>query len=70
MVIDKNTLIADQALKIAQLEYQLERKTDALNGIHYILFSIGGPLNSNVKLFTDDQLGTFWEIQEYVNGSY
>ena len=70
MVIDKNTLIVDQALKIVRLEYSLEKKDVALRHIQGILVCIGGPLNDNLLRFSNDQLMMFREIQEYINGAY
>jgi hypothetical protein len=66
MVIDKNTLIANQALKIAKLQFELKQKNKSLSNIKSSLICIGGPLNDNVDEYSVAQRSIFHYIMEQI----
>jgi len=59
-------LIARQALRIAELEEQLKDYSACLRDIDLTLHCIGGPLNDNVLMYSQKQLGVFHRIAESI----
>ena len=64
--ITEAKLIAQQALKIANLEAEVTRMEDDRRSIRQIIYSIGGPLNDNRLGYTPSQLITFAHIEAHV----
>ena len=58
-------LIAKQAVKIAELDEQVNALTERLHHIRLIICCIGGPLNDNKLAYSPAQLSTFQEIMGY-----
>lgn len=61
----EETLIAKQALRIAELEERLNECDSRLDAIHSMLVSIGGPLNDNSHSFNGQQLKFLRRIGEH-----
>lgn len=59
-------LIAQQALKIAELEEKVKEYDAANKQINSIIFCIGGPLNDNILGYTHKQMVPFSEIAKLV----
>ena len=64
--MNKDKLIAQQALKIAELEEYMKEYEEMTAAIHGIIFCIGGPLNDNILRYTHKQLVTFSEIAKQI----
>jgi len=60
--MEKTKLIAQQALKIAELEEKIEIAKTERHEIYGILYCIGGPLNDNKLQYSKLQLSTFARI--------
>ena len=58
-------LIAQQALKIANLEAEVARMTEDREAIQRIIYCIGGPLNDNKLGFTREQMAVFQRIADH-----
>jgi hypothetical protein len=65
--MDSVTLIAQQALKIAEMEEEIKALKEANDEIHGVIFGIGGPLNDNIWGYTHKQLGPFDQIAKLVD---
>ena len=65
--MDKDKLIAQQALKIAELEEENREYLDANAEIYNIIFCIGGPLNDNKLGYTASQMVPFDKIAQLVS---
>jgi len=65
--VKESTLIARQALEIAELKEQVANYQAALKDIKMILVCIGGPLNDNVLGYSRKQLTTFYNIEEVLD---
>ncbi len=65
-MMDTDKLIAQQALKIAELEEELAAYKEAAKNIHNEIFCIGGPLNDNVQQFTKKQMWIFSRIIDHI----
>lgn len=63
--ITEAKLIAEQALKIYNLEAEVTRMEDDRRSIRMIIYGIGGPLNDNVRGYTRDQMVPFAQIAEH-----
>ena len=62
--MDKDTLIAKQALEIENLKGRLASFEECCRQINMHCICIGGPLNDNVLGYTPKQLKTFWAINQ------
>ena len=60
--MDTDKLIAQQALKIAELEEYMEYYEHMTAEIHGIIFCVGGPLNDNRLGYTPSQMVPFDQI--------
>ena len=60
--MDTDKLIAQQALKIAELEEYMKHYENMTAEIHSIIFSCGGPLNDNKLGYTPSQMVPFDQI--------
>ena len=65
--MNKNKLIAQQALKIAELEEYMKHYEEMTMEIHKIIFCIGGPLNDNILGYTHKQMVPFSQIADLVD---
>ena len=65
--MNSETLIAQQALKIAELEEMLEAHKVAVKKIYNIIYCIGGPLNDNRLNYTPTQQTIFFRISELLD---
>ena len=63
--ITEAQLIAQQALKIANLEAKVTSMNDDRRSIHMIIYGIGGPLNDNKLHFTPEQMRVFQRIADH-----
>ncbi|MCK5605044.1 hypothetical protein KAR91_24350 [Candidatus Pacearchaeota archaeon] len=64
--MDNEKLIAQQALKIAEMEEEIKAFKEANKEIYGIIFCIGGPLNDNKLGYTHSQMGPFSEIADLI----
>ena len=60
--MNRDKLIAQQALKIAELEEYMKHYENMTAEIHGIIFCIGGPLNDNKLGYTPSQMVPFDQI--------
>ncbi len=60
--MNKDKLIAQQALKIADLEESVKHYENMTADIHSIIFCVGGPLNDNKLGYTHSQMVPFDQI--------
>jgi hypothetical protein len=65
--LQKDSLIAHQALKIAILEKKVGRYKRIFDSIHNTIYCIGGPLNDNKLGFTRTQMSVFARISDLIN---
>lgn len=65
-MIEKDEMIARQAIKIAELEEEIALYEEANGKIHMQLYAIGAPLNDNFLGYTKEQLGPFFEIGRFI----
>jgi hypothetical protein len=65
--ITEAQLIAQQALKIANLEKEVARFKDNERDIAMIIYGCGGPLNDNVRGYTKDQMIPFAQIAQLIH---
>ncbi len=63
----ESELIAEQALKISELEKAMTQHNEDRDTVYNILYCIGGPLNDNKQGFTKSQLRIFFSIRDAVN---
>lgn len=63
----EGTLIAKQALKIAELEEELAMHKEAADNIYNIIYCIGGPLNDNKLRYTHKQKAAFAHIASEID---
>lgn len=61
------TLCAQQALKIAELESKVAEQKDRIDGARRELICIGGPLNDNYLGYTKEQLFVFHRIYDWLD---
>lgn len=66
--IDKDTLIARQALQIANLNERLSMAHECMRKIHEVCYGIGGPLNDNLLGYAGKQLVPFFKITALAMG--
>lgn len=64
--ITEAVLIAQQALRIANLEAEVIRMKDDRRSIHRVIYGCGGPLNDNVRGYTKDQMVPFAQIAQHI----
>jgi hypothetical protein len=62
MDMNYEQLTAQQALKIATLEAELQARKEAMGEIHLRLVCVGGPLNDNRLGFNGPQLNLLQQI--------
>jgi len=62
--MDKDTLIAQQALELAELKERLYALEDRMSSIRMQCTGIGGPLNDNKLAYSPKQLGPFNRIHQ------
>lgn len=60
-------VIAKLSKKNLELEDKLKNIYDEAHSIYSTLYCIGGPLNDNVRNYTNEQLKTFIWIRDNVN---
>jgi len=60
--MDTDKLIAQQALKIAELEEHMKHYENMTAEIHGIIFCVGSPLNGNKLGYTPSQMVPFDQI--------
>jgi hypothetical protein len=65
--ITEAKLIAQQALKIANLEAEVTRMNDDRRSIHMVIYGIGGPLNDNRRGYTREQMTDFALIAQHID---
>ena len=62
-------VIGRQAMRIVDLERQLEDNQERFRNIHLMLCNVQGPLNGNVKRYSPAQLKLFFDINEEIEGA-
>jgi hypothetical protein len=62
----RDTLIAEQQLKIRDLEERTEDMTEVFSDIYMSLICIGGPLNDNLLRFDNKQQAFLHEIKNQI----
>lgn len=65
----RDTLIAEQQLKISLLEKKVESYKKACDNIIGSVYCIGGPLNDNCKQYTSAQMKDFLYIVHQAEGA-
>jgi len=64
--MNNEKLISQQALQIATLEERIKEYDSITKKIHNIIYCIGGPLNDNKLMYTQDQKKPFLVISELI----
>lgn len=69
-MIEKDEMIARQAIKIAELEELVASYKKDHRKIHMQLYAIGAPLNDNVLCYTKEQLAPFFAIANLLDSGF
>jgi hypothetical protein len=64
--MNKDKLISQQALEIANLKERVSQYDEAAKSIHNEIFCIGGPLNDNVQQYSKKQMLIFFRIIDHI----
>jgi len=70
-ITQRDKLIAEQQIKIMELNEELERFKEGARKTHMIIYGIGGPLNDNKLEYTTRQMVNFSKIiRNFENCNY
>lgn len=59
-------LIAEQQLKISDMEKLINKYQTNFKSIYYLLYNVGAPLNDNLYKYNREQLKVFFDIAEII----
>lgn len=65
--MNKDEVISKLVTKTFEQEETINDLKKRINDVNSILYSIGGPLNDNVKKFNKEQLKTFFRIKDAIS---